>query len=760
MKHVSRVLFGFSIVAVLALFTACPQAADTNSTAPETPQLQLDEGKALSALASAINVTPDASTGYVVFGKTQADITIPAALTVESKNYDIASVTSSDTSVVVAKQQDKTFKLEIKKPAGDKAKELTLKIVVKGKDKDAAKQKTLIVNVLNGKGIDAKTYTAEELKKLAQDKKEVLKAAVVAALKVNKENKDAVKSNFTIGTINDPAFIGMTFTWSTDPSTNLSFNGADAAVTRPEANAQDASVKIKVALTSGSATSEAVEVITVKVAKKDAAPPQPGPGDTFTAELLLKQLHTLLQNGSIDGLAVEPTAETITLSKASVEVPADFGDGAVVKSITIPSGKTVTVAKNSAGDKWVFTVTQVPSQSTIEGVKVVVTVENKDLPAVAIKVVNNYVQAGGQTPDPAEEARKNAQKAHDALKAWDAPITFGGSETASTVKSNFTFKDPASANVPNADGVNWTDLTVTWSVTGVTDSDPEVVISGTNATVKRPETADKSGIKVQVAVASKSQNTVTIAAADSAVTLTVLAYTDQEAVDETKTAVTAAKDTIKNSVAAKLTGGLTAATAVTADWSDIDLSSYKKHGAELKWVWKSSGHDTALDVTTPSAVKLNREAADVTGKLFLRVERGTVTGEANDVEIADVTIKADPSKKVAALVEAAKPSFAFQFDNASEATTMTSAYDFGALLTPHDSIVTYSWAWEANEASNAGNGAIAVAVNTGASASTFTITQTGGSAPVPGKLFLTITGKDPDTALSQKVEISEVTIKN
>ncbi|MGP1595125.1 MAG: immunoglobulin-like domain-containing protein [Treponema sp.] len=276
MKHISRVVAGFSMITVLALFAACKQPAGTSSGGSYTPPAELGvdttklAGKFVQSLTNSTGLTVDQTTGMVNIKKDfNASPTIPASGELNGYNYEVENVTSSDKSIEATKD-GANWKLTIKKPevkAGADHKVVTLTITVKGKGADTGK-KTVTVTFRNGKDLDAKTYTADSLKALAEKKMPAFKKAVEDAIKANNEQVTAVKSNFTIGAIADAELGGISLTWTVDTTGSITFAGNTATVTRGDA---DKTVKISVTLTAGSVNSEAAQVLEVTVTKKDTA---------------------------------------------------------------------------------------------------------------------------------------------------------------------------------------------------------------------------------------------------------------------------------------------------------------------------------------------------------------------------------------------------------------------------------------------------------------------------------------------------------
>lgn len=282
MKHVSRVLFGFSIVAVLALFTACPQAADTKKDAPNPNPLGLDQKAAATLISDLSSISSnfeiDTTSGAITIKKEAAGtITLPKQLSTNpALTLKDAKVTKG-TSVTAAKASgDAGFTLTVTKPTANKAEMVTIQLTVAGKDKSGKiVDSVFTIVVTNKKDIDEVTpppaVTPQSLEELVNTKKAELTAAITTAITTagdaDKENVKA--SSFTIMPPAD-GFDGVTFEWSTDKAANLSFADNVATVTRPESSGENAVCKILVKLTKESVTMTApVEVTTITVLKKD-----------------------------------------------------------------------------------------------------------------------------------------------------------------------------------------------------------------------------------------------------------------------------------------------------------------------------------------------------------------------------------------------------------------------------------------------------------------------------------------------------------
>ena len=166
MKHVSRVLFGFSIVAVLALFTACPQASSPKKDTPNPNPLGLDQKQVaklisgLSGISGNFDINQDS--GAITLKKDAVEtITLPKKLSDDLTLKDVKVTKGS--SVTSAASGDQGFTLTVKKPTSNKAEIVTLQLTVEGKDKNSNPVTSVFdIVVTNKKGVDANSAPSSE----------------------------------------------------------------------------------------------------------------------------------------------------------------------------------------------------------------------------------------------------------------------------------------------------------------------------------------------------------------------------------------------------------------------------------------------------------------------------------------------------------------------------------------------------------------------------------------------------------------------
>ena len=151
----------------------------------------------------------------------------------------------------------------------DEAKvDISVTLKADGQESDSKKVITVIVPQKASSQLPA--VTPESLAQLVNSKKAELTTAITTAIGKNSgETANGVKNNFTIVPPTE-GFDGVTFEWSTDKATNLSFAGNVATVTRPESSGDNVVCKILVKLTKDSVVMNApVEVTSITVLKKD-----------------------------------------------------------------------------------------------------------------------------------------------------------------------------------------------------------------------------------------------------------------------------------------------------------------------------------------------------------------------------------------------------------------------------------------------------------------------------------------------------------
>ena len=331
MKHVSRVVFGFSIVAVLALFTACQQPAGTSSSPASKPDLGVTPKALLGMinLSSGSNIDVDSNTNVVTFEKDYtSSVSINKEYTVGTAKYTVTDVKSSDNSVVeVKKGTDGKFTVTPKsvKDKGGKAKDVTLTVTVQGKTKDGKDAVSHVkLTIRNSVGVEKVAFTKDALNQLFDNNKAAFEKAVVDALKKNNETKAAVTKDFTIVAPNAPQFTGVTFKWSAGSGSAIAFTNNTAKVTQ---QATEAKVDISVTLKADGKESDSKKVIAVIVPKKASSQPP-------ATELALN-------DGDIQTALATAITSGVDFQKNPVEVSADV---TIPKTLTIGSESGVTVA--------------------------------------------------------------------------------------------------------------------------------------------------------------------------------------------------------------------------------------------------------------------------------------------------------------------------------------------------------------------------------------------------------------------------------
>ncbi|MGP1576400.1 MAG: hypothetical protein ACTTH7_02765 [Treponema sp.] len=155
MKYVSRMVFGLSIAAVLALFTACPQAADTKKNSPNLNPLgikQTDVADTISKMDS-IKDNFDIEKGNITIKKAAASsITLPEKF---GDNRTLKDVKITSGKSVTVEKSGKDFTLKVTKPTNGKAETVTLELKIEGKDKSGkTATSTISVTITNKKDIE------------------------------------------------------------------------------------------------------------------------------------------------------------------------------------------------------------------------------------------------------------------------------------------------------------------------------------------------------------------------------------------------------------------------------------------------------------------------------------------------------------------------------------------------------------------------------------------------------------------------------
>ncbi|MGP1576656.1 MAG: hypothetical protein ACTTH7_04065 [Treponema sp.] len=201
MKHVSRVLFGFSIVAVLALFTACPQAADAKKETGSSlkNELNLTAKKALAALNDMSGVAIDAEKGNLIIEETAGEtITIPQS---QKDGYTLKEVKIPAKKSVSSKVDGGNIVLTVKDaPKGEEVIDVVL-VITKGTGKDV-KTSEVAVKLVNKKKAAGGNLTALSIKNIS--KITVANVPVTASqgaysVQVAKELAQIEKGDVTIG---------------------------------------------------------------------------------------------------------------------------------------------------------------------------------------------------------------------------------------------------------------------------------------------------------------------------------------------------------------------------------------------------------------------------------------------------------------------------------------------------------------------------------------------------------------------------------
>ncbi|MGP1576875.1 MAG: immunoglobulin-like domain-containing protein [Treponema sp.] len=459
MKHVSRVLFGLSIAAVLSLVTACSQANDTKSSQGIPAALtkaKAETGDAANEIKlSAEKVAVDAYTYAKITAKENgagADIAFTFGMMSSATEHKCpkAQFDANVKAGIVAKMPKAntkyTFTVELLKEEAGKKPVVLARSMIQGISKADAQQ---------GGG----TVTKESLNTLAADP--LVKAALTAALTAG-DTEASVTKNFTITNPTDAKFTGVTFAWSSSENA-ISFTGNVATVQRPANSAADVNCDISVTLTKDGVSSDAKKVATLTVKKADA---QQG-GGTVTKE-------------SLNTLAADP------LVKAALTAALTAGDteASVTKNFTITNPTDakftgVTFAWSSSENAISFTgnvaTVQRPANSAADvNCDISVTLTKDGVSSDAKKVATLTVkkadaQQGGGT---VTKESLNTLAADPLVKAaLTAALTAG--DTEASVTKNFTITNPTDAK--------FTGVTFAWS-----SSENAISFTGNVATVQRP----------------------------------------------------------------------------------------------------------------------------------------------------------------------------------------------------------------------------------------------------------------------------------
>ncbi|MGP1576198.1 MAG: hypothetical protein ACTTH7_01705 [Treponema sp.] len=187
MKYVSRMVFGLSIAAVLALFTACPQAADTKKNSPNLNPLgikQTDVADTISKMDS-IKDNFDIEKGNITIKKAAASsITLPEKF---GDNRTLKDVKITSGKSVTVEKSGKDFTLKVTKPTNGKAETVTLELKIEGKDKSGkTATSTISVTITNKKNIEEGSQPPASIKTVTATAK--AGTAGAATLKMTLEN--------------------------------------------------------------------------------------------------------------------------------------------------------------------------------------------------------------------------------------------------------------------------------------------------------------------------------------------------------------------------------------------------------------------------------------------------------------------------------------------------------------------------------------------------------------------------------------------